>query len=163
MAISLALVAVLALAACDDDEDDGGDAAPTPADGEAPTGEVAVTLNDFAVIPDQTSVSAGSVTFDAINDGPSPHELVVVTLGEGQTSDPATGDLPIGEAGDFEGRVDEDALEAEDSLLGAIEEEDLPDGASASLTLTLEAGDHALICNIPGHYAAGMWADFTVE
>lgn len=35
--------------------------------------------------------------------------------------------------------------------------------AGASKTLTLDKGHYALICNIPDHYAAGMFADLTVS
>lgn len=40
---------------------------------------------------------------------------------------------------------------------------DMEAGASKTLTLKLDKGRYALICNIPGHYAAGMFADFTVS
>ena len=30
------------------------------------------------------------------------------------------------------------------------------------LTVNLEAGAYALICNLPGHYAEGMVTEFTV-
>jgi len=31
------------------------------------------------------------------------------------------------------------------------------------LTVDLKAGKYLLICNVPGHYGAGMWAEFTVD
>ncbi|WP_245455931.1 sulfocyanin-like copper-binding protein [Mesorhizobium sp. M7A.F.Ca.US.008.03.1.1] len=34
---------------------------------------------------------------------------------------------------------------------------------SGTLTVDLKAGKYLLICNVPGHYGAGMWAEFTVE
>ena len=42
------------------------------------------------------------------------------------------------------------------------EVEDIAVGATESLTLTLEAGNYVVICNIPGHYLAGMHAALTV-
>jgi Sulfocyanin (SoxE) domain len=39
----------------------------------------------------------------------------------------------------------------------------LPVGESKTLELNLEPGKYALVCNISGHYAAGMYADFTVK
>jgi uncharacterized cupredoxin-like copper-binding protein len=39
---------------------------------------------------------------------------------------------------------------------------DLAAGESATPELDLEAGEYALVCNLPGHYAAGMFGDFTV-
>ena len=35
--------------------------------------------------------------------------------------------------------------------------------ATETVTLPLKAGHYALICNLPGHYAAGQHADFTVR
>jgi uncharacterized cupredoxin-like copper-binding protein len=138
--------------------------APTaPGSGSDTEPAVAVSLGEWFVAPDAASVPTGSVTFNLSNDGTIPHELLVIALNPGETSDPAVGDLPIGGAGSpHEGRVDEESLEAEGRFLGEVESEGLPAGGSASLTLTLAPGTYALICNIEGHYAAGMWSDFTV-
>ncbi len=54
-------------------------------------------------------------------------------------------------------KVDEDAA----GHLGEVAE--LEPGASGSLTLTMKPGTYILYCNIPGHYAAGMWTLFTVK
>ena len=40
---------------------------------------------------------------------------------------------------------------------------DLAAGATKTLTLNLKPGHYALICNIAGHYMAGMYADLTVR
>ena len=40
---------------------------------------------------------------------------------------------------------------------------DLAPGRAKALTLSLKAGHYALICNLPGHYAAGQHTDFTVR
>lgn len=52
--------------------------------------------------------------------------------------------------------IDEDAAGA----LGEVPE--LAPGASGTVTLTLEPGVYLLVCNIPGHYACGMWTLLTV-
>ena len=118
---------------------------------------VNVTLQEFAVIPDTLSVPAGSVTFNAENIGPmDPHELVIVR------TDMAAGELPTREDGSF----DEDAEGVE--VLGEIEEFDV--GGTESLTLDLEPGHYALLCNLveeedgelEAHYQLGMWIDFEV-
>lgn len=88
---------------------------------------------------------AGQVTFNVDNTGAVPHEMVVV-----RTATPA-GDLP-----EKNGKRDETGA------VGAITAAQLPPGASASLTRTLPAGHYALVCALPGHYEAGMYADFTV-
>jgi uncharacterized cupredoxin-like copper-binding protein len=39
---------------------------------------------------------------------------------------------------------------------------ELNPGQSGSLTVTLAPGKYVLVCNVPGHYGAGMWAEFDV-
>ena len=81
--------------------------------------------------------------------GPDPvHEMIVMYLAEPGKP------LPYLEA---ENRVDED--KAGDK--GEVSE--LDPGKSGSLTVELKAGKYLLICNVPGHYGAGMWAEFTVD
>jgi uncharacterized cupredoxin-like copper-binding protein len=36
-------------------------------------------------------------------------------------------------------------------------------GAAKTLALNLAPGHYALVCNLPGHYKAGMYADLTVK
>jgi uncharacterized cupredoxin-like copper-binding protein len=57
---------------------------------------------------------------------------------------------------DKENRVDED--KAGDK--GEVSE--LDPGKAGSLTIPLKPGKYLLICNVPGHYAAGMWTEFEV-
>jgi uncharacterized cupredoxin-like copper-binding protein len=77
------------------------------------------------------------------NEGMMVHEMVVIKTDKGAAN-----------LGTADGEADE---------TGAIEEvADLAAGESATLELDLEAGEYALVCNLPGHYAAGMFADFTV-
>lgn len=118
---------------------------------------VEVTLVEFGVVPDLSEVRAGSVTFEATNDGPNdPHELVVIR------TDLAADALPT----DEDGAVDEDGEGIE--VMGEIEE--FPVGETLSMTLELEAGSYVLICNlveledgeIEAHYALGMRTPFTV-
>lgn len=95
------------------------------------------------------TVKAGEVTFNVKNDSKDTiHEMIVMYL-----ADPGK-PLPYVEA---ENRVDED--KAGDK--GEVSE--LDPGASGSLTVDLKAGKYLLICNVPGHYGAGMWAEFTVD
>ena len=53
-------------------------------------------------------------------------------------------------------KVDEDAA----GHLGEVAE--LAPGQSGALRLTLKPGQYILYCNIPGHYAVGMWSLLTV-
>ena len=116
---------------------------------------VDVTLQEWAVLPDPGSVAAGEVTFTITNDGPEDvHEFVVI-----QTDlDPA--DLPTDETG----AVSEDG----EGMTVIDEVEDVAVGATEELTVSLEAGNYVLICNIysadedEAHYAMGMRVAFTV-
>jgi len=101
------------------------------------------------VTADRAAVPAGEVTFAVTNDSKDiVHEMLVVEVAD--TSKP----LPYVES---ESRVDEDAA----GHLGEVSE--LDPGASGSLTLSLHKGTYMLFCNVPGHYAAGMWTLITVN
>ena len=167
-AIPILALALLAATACGDADEIGGEGI----DG---GGTVNVTLQEWAVIPAQDSVQAGSVTFDVTNEGPDhPHELVVV----GTDLDP--GALPT----THDGAVDEDGEGIE--VIGEIEE--FPPGESREATFDLEPGSYVLVCNVVAmagehgggheeeeemegeggmeemeiHYLLGMRASFTV-
>jgi len=113
------------------------------------SGGVGVTLADFSVTPDENSASAGDVTFDVTNDAEQTHEFVVFK------TDLAPDQLPTNEDGD----VDEEGEGVE--LIDEIE--DIEGGSDESLTVNLDSGNYVLICNLPGHYAQGMHAAFTVD
>lgn len=124
----------------------GGDATATTGGGAGAA--VDVTLADFTVEASPASASAGSLTFNATNDGAMEHELVIIK------TDTAPGDLPLNDAGS---EADEDAA---GEVIGKIE--GIPAGETMSDTFELEAGKYVLICNIPGHYPAGMHTAFEV-
>ena len=150
--VALAVLAVALVAACggDDDDDDTG-AISTPVaseddDHEDPATTVSVGLDDFSVSPDVASVPHGEITFAAQNVGGTPHELVVVK------TDLAADQLPVDGA-----EVDESQLEV------VVRISDIAAGQSIAETADLEPGSYVLICNVPGHYALGMTAGFTLE
>jgi len=144
-ALSLALVGCSA--AGTSPSPDGGGGATT----------VAVTLQEWAVVPASNSAPAGEVTFEVTNDGPDDiHEFVVIKT----DLDPA--ELPV----DENGMVLEDG-EGIEEIAGEIE--DVPIGDTQELALTLEAGSYVLLCNIwvesedEAHYTMGMHTAFTVD
>jgi hypothetical protein len=124
-------------------------------------GTVSVTLQEWAVVPAQSSVGAGSVTFDIKNDGPEhPHELMVIR------TDLAPDALPTMP----DGAVDERGEGIE--IIGEIEE--FPSGETRSATFDLDPGSYVLVCNVMPeegehggevgpHYKMGMFAAFTVQ
>jgi uncharacterized cupredoxin-like copper-binding protein len=87
--------------------------------------------------------NGGKVTFQVRNVGQLPHEFVVLK------TDKSANGLGTGS------RVPEDGNVGETG--------DVPTGGSKTLKLKLKPGHYALICNLPGHYAAGMHTDFTVK
>ncbi len=90
----------------------------------------------------------GEVTFNVTNDSKDTvHEMLVIELKEPGKPLPYDADLQ---------RVDEEA--AGDK--GEVSE--LEPGQSGTLTLDLKPGKYILVCNIAGHFAAGMWTEFTV-
>jgi uncharacterized cupredoxin-like copper-binding protein len=103
----------------------------------------------MAVRADQDSVPAGTVTFDITNWSRSVvHELIVVAV------DCPTAPLPY----DYNSwRVVEDQIK----LVGDSGE--LSPSASKTLELKLTPGSYLLICNVAGHYAAGMALPLTVR
>ncbi|RIK37078.1 MAG: hypothetical protein DCC58_18490 [Chloroflexi bacterium] len=136
------------LAACGGDDDD--DAAPTATTGSGGSGgaTVDVTLSDFKVAVNPASVAAGSVTFNVKNNGAMEHELVIIK------TDTAPDQLPMDESGS---EVDEAAA---GNAKGEVE--NVSPGGSKSGTFDLDAGKYVLICNVPGHYKAGMHVAFDV-
>ncbi|HEX6621267.1 MAG TPA: hypothetical protein VF024_16505 [Solirubrobacteraceae bacterium] len=117
--------------------------APAPAAAAPAAHASAVTLSEFNVAPKPTAVASGPVTFNVSNAGNVQHEFVVL-----KTSKPAS-DLLKGGRADESGNVGE---------IGAVKP-----GQTKALKLNLAAGHYALICNLPGHYAAGQYADLTVK
>jgi len=94
-------------------------------------------------------VKAGEVTFEVTNTSQDlVHETILVPA-------PAKGKaVPYDEQ---KGLIDEDAA----GHLGEVSE--LEPGKSGALRLDLKPGRYALICNVPGHYMAGMWTIVTVR
>jgi uncharacterized cupredoxin-like copper-binding protein len=132
------LVALLVLgAAC------GGSAGA----GESPSPEqgIATTLTDFKITPADTEAAAGEVSFDLENDGPSLHTFFLVNTDLAEDALPVTDHV-----------VDLGALEV------VAQSGEVAVGAQAPVTGDLSAGTYVMLCNLPGHYEAGMHAAFTV-
>lgn len=98
---------------------------------------------------DTSSVPAGKVTFEVVNNSKEiEHEMVVAPVASMDAAPPFNAD---------KNEVDEDNSGA----LGEVEE--LEPGKTGSVTLDLKPGYYVLFCNIAGHYGAGMWAKFEVK
>lgn len=104
---------------------------------------VAVQVDEFSVFPATQGAPKGNVKFIVTNVGRIEHEFVVI-----KTSKPA-GNLLKGAEADETGAVGE---------IGGVKA-----GEARTLTLKLSPGHYALICNLPGHYKTGQFADFYVR
>ncbi len=110
------------------------------------------TMRLFA---DQSTVPSGKVSFVAANPSAMTHELVVLPLGANQ----AVGERAIR----GNGRVAETASLGEASnTCGAGAGEVIAAGSAGWVTLDLAPGRYELVCNLPGHYTAGMYTLLTV-
>jgi len=138
LTITTAAVALLGAVAC-------SSSSSSSASG-SDTGGVSATEKDFSIDLATSSAPAGSVTFNISNEGPSAHEFVIIK------TDDAADALPT-----KDGEVEEDKLDAVD------EQEDIAPSTTATLTTDLEAGSYVIICNVTGHYEAGMHTAFTVN
>jgi uncharacterized cupredoxin-like copper-binding protein len=104
---------------------------------------VAVQVDEFSVFPQTQGAPAGKVRFVVTNIGTIEHEFVVI-----KTNKPA-GNLLKGKEANESGAVGElDGVKA---------------GNARVLVLNMTRGHFALICNLPGHYKTGQFADFYVR
>lgn len=125
--------------------------APLPAAGPvgSASGTVNVTMKEFSVAAQPASTASGQITFNLKNEGAVVHELVVIR------TEIDAADLP--QSG---GKVDETSVAIE--VKGKIQ--NVAGGASGQpMTAGLPAGKYVLICNVPGHYGAGMHTGLTVQ
>jgi hypothetical protein len=107
------------------------------------------------VVSVPTSVPDGVVSLRVTNAGYLTHELVVLPLREGR----GVGTRGVG----TDGKVSETGSLGEasaDCAPGAGE--GIAPGSTGWVTLRLPAGRYELLCNLPGHYAAGMYAELDV-
>jgi uncharacterized cupredoxin-like copper-binding protein len=104
---------------------------------------------------DRATVAHGEVTFLVTNVGQLSHEMVILPL----SGTRAAGTQPIG--GD--GQVDEaDSLGEASATCAEGEGQGILPRTAAWVTVNLPAGRYELICNLPGHYQAGMYTQLTV-
>lgn len=148
--VSLLLASVLAGCAADGNDAAGNIATDTEASGStANEGNfIAGTIQEWKVSVAPNTATAGEVKFTIENKGTIGHEFLVVktdiadgkiTLDGDHFSEPSPGLEVIDEIGEF------------------------PAGSTELLVLSLEAGNYQLVCNLPGHYAAGMHTSFVVS
>ena len=120
---------------------------------------ITATLSDasstqMSITLSQTYAPAGKVSFLITNDGTMDHEMVVLRTDQPADSFKITG---------FEGesnRFNEDAKGL--TNVGETGDPAMKPGTSKMLTIDMAPGHYAIVCNLNGHYAAGMHQDFWV-
>ena len=135
-AAALALVATVGCSSSSSSSSGGG----------STSGGVSATEKDFSITLSSSTGTAGSTTFNISNEGPSTHEFVIIKTNDAPDALPVTN-----------GSVDESGLTIVD------ENEAVAPGTTPALTTNLDAGSYVIICNVPGHYQAGMHTAFTVS
>ncbi|WP_263730698.1 sulfocyanin-like copper-binding protein [Cellulomonas sp. SG140] len=110
----------------------------------------------MGLVVDRAAVPAGTVSLVLANAGWRTHELVVLPLVDGQQ----VGSRSVG----ADGTVDESGSVGEASRsAGSGTGDGIAPHTAGWTTLDLPAGRYELICNLPGHYAAGMYTELTVS
>jgi uncharacterized cupredoxin-like copper-binding protein len=110
-------------------------------------GPATIALTEWKVDTAST-IAKGSVTFSISNAGTIPHELLVFK------SDLAPAAYPTDAAGDI---VEDGA-----GVTLVSDGENIDPAGTQSRTVDLVPGTYLFVCNIPGHFTAGMFTVVTV-
>jgi uncharacterized cupredoxin-like copper-binding protein len=109
----------------------------------------------FTVTVDLSVVDAGDVSFRVWNRGTMTHEFLVLPLPlDGAGTRPVETDDRVSESGSLG--------EASESC-GEGTGEGVAPGTVGWVTMHLNPGKYELLCNLPGHYASGMFTEFDVR
>ena len=136
--VGVAVLAILAVGCGADQNDATG----------ITSNEITGSLKEWEVAVDGATAKAGEVTFTISNKGTIGHEFLVVK------TDIALGEIPLD--GDH-------FAEPTDGIEVIDEIGEFAKGTTEVLVLALEPGNYQLVCNLPDHYEAGMFASFTVS
>lgn len=109
-----------------------------------------IKMGEFYFSPKDATAKAGPTTIEAPNEGTVEHELVVFK------SDMNPADLPT----EANGEVAEEKMDKVAESAGEIP--DVEAGETKSEDFELTPGKYVIFCNLPGHYAAGMYGTLTV-
>lgn len=107
------------------------------------------------ITTDRSSIGSGTVSLRVHNAGSLTHELVVLPLRAG-----GVGARPIGTDGTVSERG---SLGEASATCAAGAGNGITPGATGWVTLHLAPGRYELICNLPGHYAMGMFTELNVR
>lgn len=174
----LAIIAgsLLIIAACGEDGNDVSSPAPAESDSDSDSGSgegsgprtIEITMNDIAYEPTAVAVSEGeTIRFVFTNDGAIRHEAVFgdTAVQEEHEAEMAAGEMDM----DSDSDMGESDQAGQDEAGDGDHDESVPSislepGATGEIEVTFD-DDHEMIigCHEPGHWAAGMRVDVTVE
>jgi uncharacterized cupredoxin-like copper-binding protein len=142
VAVGLALV----VGGCggDDDETTTGSGTTDTVEAEKQATTLAVSMTEFRFSPANPELARGTLAITAANKGKTPHELVLLKTNADPSKLPQHGDGV-----------------SEKNSVGEIPP--LVPGESAAHTFDLKPGKYAMVCNVSGHYDAGMYGSLTVR
>jgi len=109
-----------------------------------------IKMGDFYFAPKDATAKAGPTTIEAPNEGSVEHELVLFKTNMNPAKLPTEAD----------GSVDEEKLDEVAEEAGEIA--DVESGDTKSEKFDLTPGKYVMFCNLPGHYAQGMYGSLTV-
>lgn len=110
---------------------------------DAPSTTINVTMTDFAFSPNTFTVPAGQpITINATNNGASRHTFVIMKLGKD---------------------VGQSFIAANQADIYWQTFVDAGGNKSDTFTAPSTPGEYQIICDIPGHYEAGMSASLIVK
>jgi len=144
--LSVAVGLALVVGGCggDDDETTTGSGSIDTVDAEKQVTTLGISMNEFKFTPANPELPRGPTEITATNKGKTSHELVLLKTdtdpsklrkrGKGVSEKKSVGEIP----------------------------ETAP-GQSGSETFDLKPGKYVMVCNIPGHYDAGMYGTLTVR
>jgi uncharacterized cupredoxin-like copper-binding protein len=112
--------------------------------------KINVTAKEMVFQLSSGTAPAGFVEFIVKNEGTKPHEFVVLK-----------NDMPNKKVALKGANLDEDAKGLKN--LAEISQSKLRSGATQTLKLNLAPGHYLLVCNLPGHFQAGMRKEFIVK
>jgi uncharacterized cupredoxin-like copper-binding protein len=143
VAVAASAVSIVACGGGDDNKSSTTQASTTP---KGPT-TVNVSLGEYFIKLDRSSIPSGQVRFSVKNDGKIKHEFVVLR------TNIAPGKLPL----NSDGEANEEIAESPGEIPG------IASGKSRSLDVVLKPGKYVLLCNLPGHYKAGQYTGTSVK
>jgi uncharacterized cupredoxin-like copper-binding protein len=112
--------------------------------------KIDVKEKEMKIALSSDTAPAGSINFVIHNVGRRPHEFVVFKT-----------DLPLDKLPQKNGEMDEEGAGVK--KVADTGEKDITSGETTTLHANLTPGKYVIVCNLPGHFSAGMKTAFVVK